>query len=43
MRIGREEPAITVEPAQDPVRRPAVEPMPAPEPDREPVRTARVG
>lgn len=40
MRIGREEPAIIVEPAQDPVRRPVVEPAPAPL--REPARTARL-
>ena len=40
MRIGREEPAIIVEPAQDPVSRPVVEPAPAPL--REPARTARL-
>ena len=43
MRIGKEEPAIIIEPAQEPVPAPAPQPAPAPAPDKEPATTGVPG
>ena len=39
MNIGKEQPAITIEPAQQPVPEPATQPVPSPEPAKEPATT----
>ncbi len=38
MNIGKEKPAIVIEPAEEPIVRPAEEPLPAPEPAEAPAK-----